>query len=138
MRLTAAAPEALRAAANQLAMVLAFSEADANTYGSLRWQDSEGNLYAAASFIAQPEWIVAAQAPLQRPEWDTGEIIDMDAAERAQAALVVWLGGDSEDVLHPPQANPDALTVVAGDDGLAALAAMGLVQVPAPDFPEPE
>jgi hypothetical protein len=138
MRLTVSCPEALRDDANQLAMVLAFGPPDANTYGALNWQDSEGNLYAAASFIAQPEWIAGATNTLQRPEWDTEEIIDMQAANRAQAALAVWLGGDSEDVLHPPQANPDALTVVAGDDGLAALAAMGLVQVPAPDFPDPE
>ena len=130
-RLTVSCPEALRDDANQLAMVLAFSEADANTYGALNWQDSEGNLYAAASFIAQPEWIAGATQPLQRPEWDTGEIIDMDAAERAQAALVVWLGGDDP----IPQANPDALTVVAGDDGLAALAAMGLTQVEQDDLP---
>jgi hypothetical protein len=130
MRLTVSCPEALRDDANQLAMVLAFSEADALTYGALNWQDSEGNLYAAASFIALDHWIAAATQPLQRPEWDTGEIIDMDAAERAQAALVVWLGGE-EDV---PQATPDALTVVAGDDGLASLASMGLTQVEQDDF----
>jgi hypothetical protein len=139
MRLTVSCPKALRDDANQLAMVLAFSEADALTYGPLNWMDAEGNYYySAASFLALDEWIQAATLPLSRPEWDTGEIIDMQAATRAQAALVVHLGGDSEDVLHPPQANPDALTVVAGDDGLAALAAMGLVQVPAPDFPDPE
>jgi hypothetical protein len=125
MRLTVSCPEALRDDANQLAMVLAFSEADANTYGALSWQDSEGNLYAAVSFIAQPEWIAGATNTLQRPEWDTGEIIDMDAAERAQAALMVWLGGDDP----IPQASTDKLTVVAGDDGLAALAAMGLTLV---------
>jgi hypothetical protein len=38
--------------------------------------------------------------------------------------MVVWLGGDDP----IPQASPDKLTVVIGDDGLAALAAMGLVQ----------
>jgi hypothetical protein len=125
MRLTAACPEALRDDANQLAMVLAFGPPDANTYGALNWQDSEGNLYAAASFIAQPEWIAGATQPLQRPDWDTEELIDMDAAERAQAALVVWLGGDDP----VPQAAPDKLTCVAGDDGLAALAAMGLTLI---------
>jgi len=134
MRLTAAAPEALRDDCNQLAMVLAFSEADANTYGALRWQDAQGNLNAAASFLAGEQWVEAAQQPLTRPEWDTDEIIDMEAAERAQAAMVVWLSpngsGDAEEPIPVPQASTDALTVVAGDDGLAALAAMGLTAVP--------
>jgi hypothetical protein len=57
----------------------------------------------------------------------------MQAATRAQAALVVHLEGEPI-----PQAAPDKLTCVAGEDGLAALAAMGLVQVPTPDFPDPE
>jgi hypothetical protein len=131
MRLTATAPEALRDACNQLAMVLAFGPPDAKTYGSLRWQDSEGNLYAAASFIALDHWIAAATQPLERPEWDTEEIIDMEAAERAQAAMVVYLGsGDGEEPISVPQASPDALTVVAGDDGLSAIASMGLTPVP--------
>jgi hypothetical protein len=116
-------------------MVLAFSEADALTYGGLNWVDAEGNYYySAASFLALDEWIQAAILPLNRPEWDTGEIIDMDAATRAQAALVVHMSGDEP----IPQAAPDKLTCVAGEDGLAALASMGLVQVPAPDFPDPE
>jgi hypothetical protein len=134
MRLTAAAPEALREDCNQLAMVLAFSEADAKTYGSLRWQDSEGNLYAAASFIALDHWIAAATQPLERPEWDTTGYINMAGAIRAQGAMVVHLGsGDAEEPMPVPQASPDALTVVAGDDGLAALAAMGLTPVPEDD-----
>jgi hypothetical protein len=112
-------------------MVLAFSEADASTYGALRWQDADGNLYAAASFLAGEQWVEAAQQPLTRPEWDTEELIDMEAAERAQAAMVVWLGsGDAEEPTPVPQASTDALTVVAGDDGLAALAEMGLTAVP--------
>ena len=134
MRLTVSCPEHMRDDANQLAMVLAFSEADALTYGPLNWVDAAGNYYySAASFLALDEWIQAATLPLNRPEWDTGEIIDMQAATRAQAALVVHLGDGPI-----PQAAPGKLTCVAGEDGLAALAAMGLVQVPAPDFPDPE
>lgn len=125
MRLTAACPEALRDDANNLAMVLAFGPADANTYGALRWQDSEGNLYAAASFVAPPEWIAGATSPLQRPEWDSTNYVNMAGARRAQAALVVWLGDPEQPI---PQASPDTLTVVAGDDGPAALAAMGLIR----------
>jgi len=123
MRLTAACPEALRDDANHLAMALAQSEADASTYGALRWQDASGNLYAAASFIARPEWLVGASQPLKYIEWDTGKIIDMQAAGRAQAKMVVWLGDPEQPI---PQANPNALTIVANDSGLEALAAMGL------------
>ncbi len=126
MRLTVACPDALRDDANHLAMVLAFSAADALTYGALNWQDADGNLYAAASFVALPEWIVGATQPLQRPKWDSEEIIDMEAAGRAQVALVVWLGGEEP----VPAAVPDKLTVVAGDDGLAALGMMGMTPVP--------
>jgi len=128
-RLTAACPADLIADANQLAMCLGQSAADGQTYNALGWQDSDGNLYAAASFLARPEWIAGATQPLQRPDWDTDEAIDMDAAARAQAALVVWLGGDDP----IPQAAPGALTVVAGDDGLASMAAMGLAGVPSDD-----
>ena len=135
MRITAAAPKALRDDCNQLAMVLAFSEADANTYGALNWQDADGNLYAAASFVASDEWVAAASQPLQRPEWDTEELIDMEAATRAQAAMVVWLGegDDPENPVPIPQASTDKLTVVAGDDGLEALTLMGLTTVSEPD-----
>ena len=122
MRVTAAAPEALTYECNQLAMCLGFSEADGETYRGLNWVDAQGNLYAAASFDARDEWIIFAQAPLQRPLWDTEEIIDMVAAERAQAALAF-----STEALS---AVPGVLTAIGGTDGLAALTAMGLTIMP--------
>ena len=121
MRITASAPEAMVSACNQYAMCLGQSEADGQTYNGLNWQDADGNLYAAASFEARDEWITFAQAPLVRPAWDVNEIIDMVAAERAQAALVF----STEAVL----ASPAALTAIGGMDGVAALAAMGLTAV---------
>ena len=125
MRITLSCPEALRPDANNLAMVLAFGPPDALTYGALNWQDADGNLYAAASFLARPEWITAAQSTLQRPEWDTQPYtISMAAANRAQDALVFWSGEGPI-----PQAAPGALTAVAGMEGLDALAAMGLARV---------
>jgi hypothetical protein len=126
MRLTTACPADLIADGNHLAMCLGQSAADGLTYGTLGWQDGDGNTYAAASFLARLEWIAGATQPLTRPAWDTDETVDMDAAARAQAALVVWLGGDDP----VPVAVPGALTVAAGDDGLASMAAMGLGQVP--------
>jgi hypothetical protein len=124
MRITAAAPELLVSDANQYAMCLGFSEADGETYRGLNWVDTQGNLYAAASFEARDEWIIFAQAPLQRPLWDTAEVIDMDAASAAQAAMVFSL--------EPVLAMPDKLTSLGGTDAVVALAAMGLTQVEMP------
>lgn len=128
MRITAAAPEAMIADCNQLAMCLAYGPADGLTYVGLNWEDADGNLYAAASWEARPEWVSGAMQPLVRPDWDVDEIIDMDAATRAQAALVFWM--PSEDTPDPILATPTALTAIGGMDGVPALGAMGLSQVP--------
>lgn len=127
-RLTAACPEALIEDANQLAMCLAFSAADGETYRlPCGWQDAEGNAYSAASWEASDAWLEASQAPLTRPAWDVDAIIDMDAASRAQAAVVM--------ATEPTPASPTALIVMAGMDGPAALVAMGLVAVDAHSVP---
>ena len=121
MRITIACPDALRDDANQLAMVLGYGPSDVETYVALNWQYAGGNLYACASLIVSDAFTTTAQSGLQRPSWDTDNIIDMDAARRAQAALVFSL--------TPVTAMPDKLTACAGDDALAVLAAMGLTQV---------
>jgi len=121
MRLTIACPEALRDDANNLAMVLGYRPDDAETYVGLNWQDAGGNLYACASLTVSDTFTTAAQSGLQRPAWDTDNHVNMDAARRAQAALVFSL--------TPVTAMPDKLTACAGDDALVVLAAMGLTQV---------
>jgi len=118
MRITAATPELLVADSNQLAMCLAYSIADGLTYTGLNWEDADGNLYAAASWEAREEWITAATQPLQRPAWDVDEVIDMVAAERAQASLVFST--------EPVPASPLHLVALGGPDAIASLAAMGL------------
>jgi hypothetical protein len=118
MRITAAAPEALTYECNQLAMCLAYSIADGETYVGLNWQDTDGNLYSAASWEASDAWVGGASQPLVRPEWDVDEVIDMDAAATAQAALVFSL--------ETTLAMPDKLTALGGPDAVVALAAMGL------------
>ena len=121
MRLTIACPNALRDDANNLAMVLGYRPDDAETYVGVNWQDAGGNLYACASLIVSDAFTTtAAQSGLQCPSWDVDNIIDMDAARRAQAALVFSL--------TPVTAIPDKLTACAGDDALSTLAAMGLTQ----------
>ena len=121
LRLTIACPDALRDDANNLAMALGYRPNDAGTYVGLNWQDADGNLYACASLIVSDTFVSKAQSTLSRPAWDVDNIIDMDAARRAQAALVFSL--------TPVTAMPDKLTACAGDDALAVLAAMGLTQV---------
>jgi len=121
MRLTIACPDALRDDANQFAMVLGFGPDDVQTYVALNWQDAGGNLYACASLTVSDAFTTTAQSGLQRPSWDTDSHVNMDAARRAQAALVFSL--------TPVTAMPDKLTACAGDDALATLAAMGLTQV---------
>ena len=121
LRLTIACPDALRDDANNLAMALGYRPDDAGTYVGLNWQDADGNLYACASLIVSDTFTTAAQSGLQRPSWDTDNIIDMDAARRAQAALVFSL--------EAVEVAPDKLTACAGDDALAVSAAMGLTQV---------
>jgi len=121
MRLTIACPEALRDDANDLAMVLGYGPSDAETYVALNWQDAGGNLYACTSLTVSDTFTTTAQSGLQRPSWDVDNIIDMDAARRAQAALVFSL--------TPVTAMPDKLTACVGDDALATLAAMGLTHV---------
>lgn len=123
MRITVACPENLIDDANHLAMVLAESVADSETYRNPSWQDSEGNLYAAASFVANEEWIGRAQTELTRPDWDTENVIDMVAANRAQAALVFEVSPNTV------TATPTALTALGGPSGREALEAMGLTQV---------
>ena len=121
MRLTIACPDALRDDANNLAMVLGFGPDDARTYGALNWQDEAGNLYACASLPVSDTFTTTAQATLQRPAWDTDNVISMAAANRAQAALVFSL--------TPVTAMPDKLTACVGDDALGVLTTMGLTQV---------
>ena len=123
MRITAACPESLLNQANNLAMVLAYSIADAETYKSLNWEDAQGNFYACASWESDPDFITKATSPLVRPEWDTEQVIDMAAAEQAQAALVFSEGGS-------PEATPTTLTAIGGMNGKDALMAMGLTLVP--------
>jgi hypothetical protein len=125
-RITAAAPQALVSDSNQFAMCLGYSLADGLTFSNLNWQDANGGLYGCASWEASEEWLGKAQEPLERPSWDVDEVIDMVAAGRAQAALVV----STEAVA----AYPAVLTVISGMQALDAIAAMGLVVKSEPEL----
>lgn len=121
-----AAPEAKLANANQLAMVLGEGPADVNTWGHLIHQDAQGNRYSVRNLWVPMAWVAAAQAPLERPAWDTEDIIDMDAAMAAQTALRFWMAGMETE---PPKASQDTLTALAGVDPTAGLAMLGLTAI---------
>jgi hypothetical protein len=126
MILTIAVPSAHVADANQFAMVIGYSIADGQTYGAPTWQDSAGNLYSAASLTVSSGFVQAATTALQRPAWDTEEVVDLVAASRAQALVVLWLDGSDTTA---PQANTNSITAIGGMSGLDALTAMGLTRV---------
>lgn len=128
-RITMACPAANVADANQLAACLGFSMADAETYGPLNWQTADGARYSCASLGVAEEWLAKAQQPLVRPAWDVDEQIDMVAAARAQAIVLIWTAGS---VTPPPSAGPGALVTIVGLEGLDAVALMGLTPVAEP------
>lgn len=122
MRLTIACPEAHVGDANDLAMVLAYSPMDSLTYGDPTWQDEAGNKFSVCSAPVGSTFVSDALGTLARPEWDvTPYVISMAAARRAQALVVL---GDETSA-----ADPAHILAVAGDNGLAVLADMGLTRV---------
>ena len=126
MRITLACPEGLIDDAKHLAMVTGYSAADADTFDSVEWEDASGNRYSAASILVFGDYIEKALSALERPEWDGDNEVNMAAAQRAQA-VVDFHAPDGE--TPTPQAAPDKITVVLGDDTLASLAAMGLTKI---------
>lgn len=117
MRITVAVPEQHTAIANQLAMALGLSAADANTYTELKYADSSDNLYSVASFIASANIVDKAQDTLTRPLWDEEERIDMTQAEQAKSL-----------VAFDTVAGLDVISAVIGDDALASIELMKLTR----------
>jgi hypothetical protein len=128
-RITIACPAAHTEDSNSLAMVLGYGPADGLTYSNVGYQDALGNLYACASLPVGDSFVSTATSPLERPEWDVEPYqVNMAGATRAQALVVFW--EPTEESPEPPLANPDAITAVAGEDGVAMLKAMGLTTIP--------
>jgi hypothetical protein len=87
-RVTIVCPEAMTADANQLALVLGESPADDQTFGTPRYEDASGNLYAVSSARVKEDFendaATTLLAPAHSPE------ADLTAAERAQAVLYIY------------------------------------------------
>ncbi|MCB2117901.1 MAG: hypothetical protein R3D85_16350 [Paracoccaceae bacterium] len=123
MRVTVACPAAFVSDAAELAMALGFSVADRRTYDQVQFEDAAGNRYACASAMVSDSFVARAMSRLGRPVWDGGRAVNMTGAARAQAMIA--LIGPKDD----PAARPDRITAIAGDDGLAAIRAMGLTAI---------
>lgn len=141
MRITVICPAQHRDDANHLAMALGESAADGLTYDEPSWQDASGNLYSVASLPVSSSFIDRATSALTRPEWDSEPYtISMAAAQRAQALVQLWQATEDdeqalvqlwqivEDDDQPPQADPNAILAMAGDDPLGLLTAAGLTK----------
>ena len=126
-RITIACPAAHTDDANQLAMVLGYGPADGLTYSNVGYQDALGNLYACASLPVGDSFVSTATSQLQRPEWDTEEVIDMDKAAQAQGLVLLRM--PNEDYPYPPQANPSQIVATLGMGGQEAISAMGLTAI---------
>ena len=120
-RATIATPLAHIPDANQLALALGESSADDRTFSTASYQDADGNLYSVASTVAKPIFAQLAGQPLQAPAHAPD--MDLEAATRAQALLMINGG----------TASPDVIAVILGDRKESAqdhIAALGLSRVP--------
>tara|TARA_R110002072_G_scaffold103037_1_gene226198 strand:- start:203 stop:610 length:408 start_codon:yes stop_codon:yes gene_type:complete len=125
MRLTIACPADLTAMANHLAMALGTGPSDSSTFGAPIAKDANGFLYAAASFEADPSWLIQAQSPKATPLWDTTGMVDLDQARAAATRLRV-LQADDRSLSEPVLAAPDQIMAMVGLGGAEALIAAGL------------
>ena len=119
-RATIAAPAAHIPDVNQLALALGESSADDRTFSTASYQDADGNLYSVASTVAKPIFAQLAGQPLQAPAHAPD--MDLEAATRAQALLMINGG----------TASPDVIAVILGDRKESAqdhIAALGLERV---------
>ena len=120
-RATIATPVSHIPDANQLALALGESSADDRTFSTASYQDADGNLYSVASTVAKPIFAQLAGQPLQAPAHAPD--MDLEAATRAQALLMINGG----------TASPDVIAVILGDRLESAqdhIAALGLTPIP--------
>ncbi|MHA6265713.1 hypothetical protein [uncultured Aliiroseovarius sp.] len=88
VRITIACPERFIADANQFALCVGNTRADANTFSAALWEDGTGGRFALASLLAAEHFAVVATSPLTPPAH--AQDADMQAAGRAQKILEVW------------------------------------------------
>jgi len=87
---TAICPESLIEQANHLAACLGIDKDDVKTFAHANWQDAQGNKYAHIHAAIKQGFIDGLQQPLQRPEWDINETVDVEAAQALLADSVFY------------------------------------------------
>jgi hypothetical protein len=128
--LTVACPEADRDDATHLGVCLGWSEGYTpdEWWGafSSQYQDAQGNLYRVMSVPVAPGFVAKAapNVPVERPEADTENDVNLTGARRAQDKLAIWMPTDPPQPV--PAADPSRIVAVVGLRGVEALAAMGL------------
>lgn len=128
IRVTLVCPETMIGDANHLAMALGEGPADGLTFGTPVWRDANGGLYSVASALLPVAVLARLIAPVPRPDWDYGRVVNVAGAGRARAAALVWRA-DSDDV--PPSAvTADRVMVIAGLAPEDALRMIGLERLP--------
>ena len=126
MRIIAICPEAHVGDANHLMMALGDSvEAWQDTFSTVGWQAGSA-LQSVASWDTDDAWLVAVQSVPERPAWDADNAVNMAAAIRAQARVLVYDPASGDPV---PQASAAAILILPGEP-MAMAAAAGLVRVP--------
>jgi len=121
-------PASLTDAANHLAACLNGPD-DMHTWGHVTGT-KDGVEYGTRNLLVAPVFLQMAGSSLERPEWDTDELIDMEKAQQAQAAITM-IQYDRGTPL--PSADPDTIFVIVGAQLETAMAAWGLESVPEPD-----
>ncbi|MDE9450352.1 hypothetical protein J3R80_07700 [Aliiroseovarius sp. Z3] len=128
IRITIACPEGLISEANQFALCVGNTPADAQTFRSATWETESGDRYALASLLAGAQFPQVAASPLSAP----AHAPDANTTEAsiAQAALRIW-SPMSEDSF--PEVGLDRLVAIVGLEAGMAIPLLGLSPVPIED-----
>lgn len=119
-------PQGLFGIANQFAMVIGEGPAEALTWRSAPFI-KDGTRYGTYNLTLRDSMLHRATQPLVRPEWDTGEIIDMDAASECQARIDFVNVAALQEGDPFPQPAPDRILVLINHGDInAAVQAWGL------------
>ena len=110
--------------ANHLAMAIGEGPAEALTWVTALHQDAQGNHFIVRNLWVPDGWLERALGDLEKPEWDTDGIVDLDKARAAQEAVIVC----SEE--EPPAAQVGKIITCTCCDMDTAIVAWGLELIP--------
>jgi hypothetical protein len=127
-RLTIVVPEALITQANNLALIIGEAEADLSTFKTAGWVDSNGDKYAVCSGVFQPESMSILKDGVSEEKPKHAEKANKKLAKDALKICKEYkpkMGKES--VIS---AEKSSMILIADEDPLSALAALGLSRIP--------